>query len=142
MTHIIKVTNKNSFEIRDYYQGYAYNFTPEEPVNVPLDAMKHIFGVDFPADDQLLKSRDFRDQIFTKVSRRWGWNAHDAKKLAENRRCLDNIAFTPVMMKEVEVVVDNSSALASARDPKPIRKDAKFKSRADEAGDASEEEVA
>lgn len=141
MTHLIKLTNNNSFEIVDYFDGIAYKFQPDVPVNVSLEAMQHIFGVDFPEDEAVLKSASFRDMVFAKVSRRWGWNSHDQAKLAANRKILNHIVFAPVIMQQVELV-SKPADLAEPREQKPTVKGGKFKPRADEAEETSEEEVA
>lgn len=140
MTHLIKVTNKNSFDITDYHDGLCYQFVSNEPINVPLEAMRHIFGVDFPADEDVLKSTAFRNEVFTTVARRWGWNSHDAEKIKSSRKQLDLIVFLPVVTKMVEMVADKST-MPVPRDQKPVNEArGKFKKRVDATDDESQEE--
>lgn len=143
MTHQIKVTNHNDFEIVDYFEGFAYRFTPKEPVNVPLDAMYHIFGVEFPADEAIFKTRAWRDALFNSVSKRWGWNSHDAEKIKTYRNYCDSIAFLPVVTKMVEMVADKAP-MPEPREQKPIAKakPGKYAPKVDEPEETSEEEVA
>lgn len=142
---MIKVTNHNDFEITDYFEGLAYIFAAGMPVNVPLEVMKHIFGIDFPADEAVMKTRAFRDQLFNSVSRRWGWNSHDAEKLKKFRNQCDSISFQPIMTKMVEIVADKSE-LADPREQKPAAKAplklGKYAPKSDEPEETSEEEVA
>lgn len=141
MTHLIKVTNTGTTEISDYFDGLCYTFAPDKPINVPLNAMRHIFGVDFPDDEQVLKSISFRDEAFQSVSRRWGWNAHDKNVLAQNRKAFNALVFTPIIMRSVEIVA-SSNEMPEPREQKVAKeaKASKFKPRADEEG-TSEEEV-
>lgn len=141
MTHLIKVTNKNDFDIRDHFEGLPYNFVKDEPVNVPLEAMRHIFGVDFPADEATLKSHEFRDQAFDAVARRWGWNSHDKNDLAKNRKIFNNIIFVPILIQMVELVA-KPAEIAEPREQKPVAKGGKFKPRVDAEEETSEEGVA
>lgn len=143
MSHIIKVTNKNNFDIRDYFDGIPYTFAEDTPINVPLDAMEHIFGVHFPADEAILKSHEWRQEAFLAVSRRWGWNSHDQDKLAANRKTFNNIIFTPIIMQQVELVA-KANDMPEPREQKSVSKGGKFKPRADAidtAEETSEEEV-
>lgn len=117
MTHIIKVTNNGADEIRDYFNGIPYVFACGEPVNVPLDAVEHIFGMEYPADEALMKTAAWRDQAFAAVSKRWGWNSHDKEKLAENRKAFNKLIFAPIEIKMVEVVAKND-VLATPREQK------------------------
>jgi hypothetical protein len=142
MTHLIKVTNKNDYEIVDYFDGIPYVFATDKPVNVPIEAMRHIFGMEYPADEDVLKSHSFREEAFHAVSKRWGWNAHDLKTTAENRKKFNNILFTPIVLQQVELVA-KTPEIAEPREQKPLpAKGGKFKPRADEAEETSEEGVA
>ncbi len=107
MTYFIKVTNTNKFSVTDYFDGIPYKFAPNQPINVPPDAMRHMFGVEFPPDEAALKSEDFLDMVFEKVAKRWGWNVHDKEKVAEHRAALAKFLFLPIVMKQMEVVADN-----------------------------------
>lgn len=140
MTHLIKVINKNTFEIIDYFDGMPYKFSPDEAINVPLQAMRHIFGVDFPADQAVLDSFDFREEIFAVVARRWGWNAHNKLDLIKNRKAFNSIKFIPVVMQQVELVA-NSVEIAPARDQKKFQKAVKVEAPVHEP-ESDEEEVA
>ncbi len=120
MSHLIKVTNYNAFTIKDYFEGIPYVFATDEPVNVPLDAMQHIFGMDFPADEAVLKSRVFRDELFNHCCKRFGWNSHDAEKIKGYKANLDNIKFVPVITKMIEVVAD--AGIPEPREQKPVTK--------------------
>lgn len=141
MTHLIKVTNTGSHEFADYYHGDSYKFLPDEPVNVPLDAMQHIFGVEFPADEVTLNSSAFRDLIFSRVATRWGWNSHIKAVLTENRKMLNQLKFTAVMMKMVELVAQEET-LAPAREERKPGKFSKSKPESITEPDSEEEEVA
>ncbi len=115
MPHLIKVTNHNDFTISEMYDGIPYVFAKDKPINVPLEAMAHIFGAEFPADQETLDSEEFKDQVFKFVSKRFGWNVHQifdnatnrwrmsGNVMAENREKFDNIEFLPVIFKMVEV---------------------------------------
>lgn len=147
MTHLIKVTNNNDFEITDHFNGIAYVFTPEEPVNVPLDAMRHMFGVDFPADEETLKSVAFRDEVLSCVSRRWGWSSHEQEERNKKRKIINKFVFTPVVTKMIELVPENTDLAPAREQPAVSRsgKSGKFKARVDEVKEPeepSEEEVA
>lgn len=143
MTHLIKVTNRGDIEIIEYFHGDAYKFLPDRPVNVPLEAMRHIFGVDFPADEEMLNSASFRDQVFASVSRRWGWGSHDKKLEAVNRKKLNDLKFTPVIMKMVELIAQEET-LDEPREEKKSNRPGKYKAApaAESAVDPDEEEVA
>lgn len=146
MTHLIKVTNNNDFEITDYFNGRAYVFAPEEPVNMPFDAARHIFGIDFPEDEATLKSASFREELLNSVSRRWGWTSHEQEEKNRKRKIMNKFIFTPVITKMIELVPENND-LAPAREQPAVSKgkNGKFKPRADEpieTEDSSEEEVA
>ena len=93
MTNMIKVTNGNDFTIIDHFEGLAYIFAPGKAVNVPIEVMHHIFGIEFPADEALMKTPAFRDQLFNSVAKRWGWNSHDEEKIKRFRNQCDLIAF-------------------------------------------------
>lgn len=145
MSHLIKVTNHNDFEVIDYFEGFAYRFLPGEPVNVPLDAMYHIFGVEFPEDVALMKTREWRDALFTSVSRRWGWNSHDAEKMTKFRHNCDRFGFLPVVTQMVEIVADKESMPEPREQKAPAKspvKLGKYAPKADEPEETSEEEVA
>lgn len=119
MTHLIKVTNHNNFTIKEYCEGEAYIFRKGDSVNVPIEAMKHIFGVDFPADDASCKTPEFLDRVFAGCARRFGWNSHKEDELAANRKKLDKIEFKPIVMNMVEMVATNEE-LAPPREQKPV----------------------
>jgi hypothetical protein len=142
MTHQIKVTNHNEFEITDYFEGFAYCFKKGEAITVPLDAMQHIFGVDFPADQAVFKTRAWRDVLFNSVSKRWGWNSHDAEKIKTYRNYCDSIAFLPVITQTVEIVADKAS-MPEPREQKSVTKAKPGKyAPQPEPEETSEEEVA
>jgi hypothetical protein len=61
--HRLRVINKNDFVIRDRYDGVPYTFTPDEYVDLPLEAARHIIG--YPAE---------RDVMNLHMAKRWGWN--------------------------------------------------------------------
>lgn len=116
--HQIKIINGSKETIADRFDGLLYTFAPgEKGVNMPLEAAKHIFGVDFPMDATQCADEDFRAQIFTHLQRRWGWNspaskedrekgkAHD--KMGVGQRIFSKLSFVPVEMKTVELAVKN-----------------------------------
>lgn len=102
MTHQIKVLNKNDFEIVDYFDGIAYRFAPNVAVNVPPEAARHIFGVDFLGDVAVCASPELRSQVFNFLQKRWGWNSVKADKVEEAKKLFENLVFTPVVFKLVE----------------------------------------
>lgn len=143
MTHQIKVFNGNPFEIVDYFDGCAYRFAAKESANVDLEAAKHIFGVDFPADSEQCKEESFRTTVFQHLQKRWGWNSTKVENIQDARRKFAKIEFTPVIFKQVELVAD-AGELEEPREQKTAFKKAAFKPRADEPVEEikDEEEVA
>ncbi len=137
----IKVLNKNGVLLCDMFDGIAYKFEPDMPVKLPLAAANNIFGVQFPDDAATCQSDEFRAQIWEHLQRRWGWNTYDEVKYKIAKKMFTNLIMTPVVLQLVEkeaVEVD----LAEPRPERALAKSGKFKPRADEAGEPSEEEVA
>lgn len=134
MTHQIKVTNKNDFEIIDYFDGIAFNFQPNKPINVPYEAACHIFGVDFPADAEMCQTSEFRNKVFHSLQKRWGWNSVDEKKVEKSKKLFSNLFFVPIVFTLVE-----STAKAEDEIPEPRAPKSKGKMRPQEE---SGEEVA
>lgn len=60
---MVKVTNCNSFTIKDMYDGVPYIFRPNEPLSIPPYAATHFFG--WPGDEDDMKRR---------TTMRFGWN--------------------------------------------------------------------
>lgn len=142
MTHHIKVINKNKAEITDYFDGIAYTFPSQVPVNIPLDAATHIFGSEFPEDAKICASDEFRSKVFHFLQKRWGWNSSDPKKAAMAELSFRNISFIPVLMKTVEIVAGEDQGLAEPREEKSkTTKSAKFKPRLDGEGEGDVDEV-
>ena len=106
MSHQIKVLNKNKDEIVDYFDGIAYKFKTDVAVNVPFEAAKHIFGVEFPADVEECKSDEFRATVYHNLQKRWGWNSYDPAKAEKSRALFDNLTFTPIVFKLIEAEPD------------------------------------
>lgn len=142
--HQVKVINNNDFAITDYYDGIAYHFKPNEPkgINLPLDAASHIFGVDFPADADACKSEGLRENVWEYVIRRWGWNSHDAAKLAISKKLFNKFEFKPVIFTITEVITGGDSEDPPApRESKIPGKNSKFKPRVEESAAEDEAEV-
>jgi hypothetical protein len=144
-THQIKVINNNNFPVTDFCDGLAYHFNPANPkgINLSVDAARHIFGVDFPADLAGCEDEALREEVWHHLQKRWGWNSHDAAKLAENYKKFKKLEFKPVVFTITEVISGGEN-----EDPAPPRakttdqRRAAFKPRADEEGASTEEEVA
>lgn len=141
MAHQIKVTNDNSFEIVDYFDGIAYRLEPGKSINIPEEAAFHIFGCEFPGDADFCASDEFREKIFRFLQKRWGWNSIDEAKVAKSKEIFSKISFVPVVMKTVEIVSRDPAALAEPRQEKRPGRPPKFKPRVDD-GEADEEVVA
>lgn len=142
MTHQIKVTNKNAATITDFFDGIAYHFEPNKPMNVDLAAATHIFGIDFPPDAEACSSEDIRSSVFYHLQKRWGWNSTKPEEIKAAAEKFANITFTPIVLKTVEIVSRADQEVAEPRAERAEKKGGKFKPRADEAESADEEEVA
>jgi hypothetical protein len=59
----VRVTNRNTFEIRDMHDGVPYEFPPGQTVTVPPEAAMHIFG--WPGEPH---------EMAAHMARRFGWN--------------------------------------------------------------------
>jgi hypothetical protein len=59
----VRVTNRNTFEIRDMHDGVPYEFPPGATVTVPPEAAMHIFG--WPGEPH---------EMAAHMARRFGWN--------------------------------------------------------------------
>ena len=87
----VKITNRNTFVIRDGFDGIAYVFLPGKDVTVPMAVARHIFGFHLEATEQ---------EVFGYVSKRFGWNRPDHQDQA--RVYFDNISIKPVIFRVVE----------------------------------------
>lgn len=75
----VRVTNRNTFQISDMYDGVPYEFPPGATVVIPPEAAAHIFG--WPGEG---------NEMAQHMARRFGWNRpeHYDPKLADARGLL------------------------------------------------------
>jgi hypothetical protein len=59
----VRITNRNTFVIKDMSDGVPWKFPPGESVIVPASVAFHLFN--FPGDEEVMHAH---------MSRRWGWN--------------------------------------------------------------------
>lgn len=139
MPHLIKVTNHNDFTINEMYDGIPYVFAKDKPVTVPLEAMRHIFGANFPEDKSVLDSEEFRSSVYESVAKRFGWNVSQRFDATLNRWIMNgdvveegknkfaNLEFVPVIYKMVEVVADNPDLPVPRETKDPVKSQKKSK---------------
>ena len=96
----VKVTNRNKFDIEERYDGILYTMASNKPVSLPYDAACHIFGVDFAPSGTGHLDPDLREQAFSHIQRRWGWNR--TSNIKESRANFDRIEFSLTHMVMVE----------------------------------------
>ena len=115
--HRLRVINRNDFAIRDRYDGVPYIFTPDEYVDLPLDAAQHILG--YPAD---------RDVMELHMAKRWGWNRPEhvvidpITKRTKFQELAGNIHIT-VETFEIRRVVEPGSRLDDPPMPMDLTED-------------------
>lgn len=94
-----RVTNKNTFAIKDRYDGKDYVFPPNKPVRVPMDVAAHCFGFHpWPGMTQ--------DEAFEAMLRycaiRHGWNNSKLQDEGTHIKYFENLDIVPITMHLVE----------------------------------------
>lgn len=88
----IRVTNKNTFDIKDMHDSVEYEFPKGESITIPYDAACHMFGVD----------KDEKD-AFHYIVRRRGWNTSKHQDDGTDRKYFGNLYFEVVKYEIREV---------------------------------------
>lgn len=102
----IKVTNHNTFDLEDRFDGRLYSFRPNEAVTVPIGVAQHIFGFGLEEAAQ---------QAY--CMRRFGWNTIEHAADRKNIMYYKNLDIRPVRFRMVEVIHDEPEETA----PRPKR---------------------
>lgn len=121
--HQIKVTNGSKVALRDRYDGNFYNFAPGESLNLPMEVAEHIFGVQFPMDEDACAGDELRSQIFFNLQKRWGWNSTEHKAHALAQAIFQKFKFTPIALKTVELAIKNEGLPLPRGDEKDLEEE-------------------
>jgi hypothetical protein len=111
----VRVTNGNSFDINDRFDGVPYNFPKMTPVDIPVDAAHHIFGWYDGVD---------RDAMRLHVQRRFGWNTPERIENGSAMLFFDQLHISPIRFRLVQVAEDDPEPPEGAKEDlqKPTKK--------------------
>lgn len=119
----VKIINRNDFVIRDMFDGVPYEFEPNRPKAIPIDAANHIFGW-FPKWTDAEGKEHEPDPVEMKrhIQRRFGWNTPDMVKTGQNNLFYGGLEIIPIMyrMVPVEVPQDQPAPVMSERTAQEI----------------------
>lgn len=96
----VRVINKNTFAIKDKYDGVDFVFPPNKPVNCPMEVAAHVFGY-FPRPDMDLEQAYEAMKLYCK--KRFGWNTPKHEAEDNGQKFFENLDIQPVRFQLVEV---------------------------------------
>lgn len=117
----VKVTNRNDFLIRDMFDGVPYEFHPNKPLAVPIDAANHIFGWWPPYTDDEGKQHSVDPAAMkAHVIKRFGWNTPAMQTSGSAELFYNRLVITPMIyrMVPVEVQPEDQAVEPAPRAPK------------------------
>jgi hypothetical protein len=86
----VKITNHNSFPLRDMFDSRVYEFPPGKGVTLDMATATHIFGFNLDSPEKALPH----------CMRRFGWNVPEHS--VEARNYYNKLEFKPVRFVLVE----------------------------------------
>lgn len=107
-TMAVRVVNHNTFMMEDRFDGTLYQFPPDRPVQLPIDAAHHIFGW-FPAwtDQDGREHKPDERAVRLHVQRRFGWNTPGMEVQADI--FFEHISIQPVVYRLVPVTQEEET---------------------------------
>jgi hypothetical protein len=95
---MVKVTNRNSFAMRDRFDGVPYDFKIGEPLSIPPQAAAHFFG--WPGEADIMKAH---------TCKRFGWNRPEhigaTKGVAPGEQTLADLYWSNIAIETVNFCV-------------------------------------
>jgi hypothetical protein len=117
----VKVINRNDFLIRDMFDGVAYDFHPNRPVSIPIDAANHIFGWWPPFNDDEGHRHEVEPEMMKRhIMKRLGWNTPAMQQDGRSELFYKNLVVQPIFYRMVPVEVS-----AEAMKGRPAGRDAR-----------------
>jgi len=114
----VQIINRNTFTIRDMFDGIEFIFPPNRPVVIPVDAAHHIFGWFSPYQDQEgRKHEPDAAEMRRHVMRRFGWNTPGMSETGDIY--YEHLKLKPIIYRMVPVAVDDQENLPVAAAPTP-----------------------
>lgn len=108
----LRVINMNPFRIVDRFDGTVFEFLPNIPKDVPVDAARHIFGW-YPSFTDADGNLHEVDPVAMKLhcQRRFGWNTPSMVEGGGSDLFYENLHFRPIMYHMVPVLLDEQDDL-------------------------------
>lgn len=112
----VKVVNRNDFMIRDMFDGVPYEFEPNKPTSVPIDAAHHIFGWWPPYTDQEGNRHEVDQKDMKRhIMKRFGWNTPAMQAGGKADMFYEALVIQPIIYRMVPVEVDDAPKGRPAR---------------------------
>jgi hypothetical protein len=104
----VKIINHNDFPIIDRFDGVPYKFESNVALNVPIDAVHHIFGWHPHVDPSEMERHCIK---------RFGWNTPKMQEEGRGRLFFSKIELQPIRYRMVPIEVDDEGK--PLHEPKP-----------------------
>ena len=103
----VRVTNKNTFTLKDRFDGVPYTFEPHIAISIPADAAAHIFGWYDGVEPEVMRR-------FCK--KRFGWNTPEMEKEGKPDKFCDALEIKPMLYRLVPMQVGGEADVAAGEE--------------------------